>query len=435
VTPYDDNDDVEAQGVPDFLRDPVGILRRRWAWILLGLSLGIAGTALLLWTAEPTYEATATILVASQQIPEEFVRTTVLDDPFTRINAMVGSVLSRRKLVELIEEFDLYPELSGQITLDEVAGIMRSNVTIEPAKQLGGRVRHETALVFAISYRGRDREVTADIANRLAALFLEAGLKSRMEHAIGISNFLRAELERTDTEMREHGKLLTEFKEAHRGELPGDQDANLRRMERYQDHRANLARQIAEAEARVAVLTSEANAEPNEGALEVQLRNLRQHYELEQAVHTPEHPNILALERQIAILQEQVDELDAEATQPSQNAGVDAAKKTVLVLKTQLSETEATLAELDIKVQRTPKVAEELGTLREKASVLREKYPRVRSVRRARVRPGSGPTSHLTHSLTAEAGSGRPRGLPGSRLLAGGGNGVPGPGDGRRIPG
>ena len=62
------------------LRHPFGILRRRWIWMLLALVVGLSGTVLLYVTRVPTYEASATVIVSGQQIPEEFVRSTVFVD-------------------------------------------------------------------------------------------------------------------------------------------------------------------------------------------------------------------------------------------------------------------------------------------------------------------------------------------------------------------
>ena len=98
----------EGGGLPDFLRDPFGIPKRRWRWITLGGLLGAAVGAFLITRWEPSYEAVASILVTSQQIPEEFIQTTVPEDPFSRLNAMVSQVLSRQKLSALIDEFDLF---------------------------------------------------------------------------------------------------------------------------------------------------------------------------------------------------------------------------------------------------------------------------------------------------------------------------------------
>ena len=61
----------EAEGsvpLPAFARDPLGVLRRRWLWMVLCFGICAGGVAGLVSTREPTYLAETTILVSSQAI-------------------------------------------------------------------------------------------------------------------------------------------------------------------------------------------------------------------------------------------------------------------------------------------------------------------------------------------------------------------------------
>ena len=75
----------ESLSLPAFLSDPVGVLKRRWRWAALALVVGLVATtaATLMW--RPSYVAEATVLITSQQIPEDFVRSTVRDSSGMRI--------------------------------------------------------------------------------------------------------------------------------------------------------------------------------------------------------------------------------------------------------------------------------------------------------------------------------------------------------------
>jgi len=365
--PIDDQDLEVGAGVPDFLRDPAGIVSRHWRWMLVGAVLGLGLTAFLVSTWRPVFVAKASILVASQQIPQEFVRTTVPEDPFSRLNAMVSEVLSRQKLVSLIEEFDLYSAARTQVPLEEVVGTMRSKITIQAQ---GGQRQNtaETARVYTISYEAEDRNIAATVANRLAGLFLEAGIQSRMERAEEISRFLRQELKRSEEILRDQNRAIAEFNEQYRGELPSELGANLQKLERLQQQKQSLEVQIMDSEARVATLP--ATNDPN--SPEARLAALRLRYDAELAVHTGEHPTVIALERQIEALESAVAGSTSAGT--SHSALVLGAQQQIATLRTQLARTEGELADLDARVARTPKRGEELAALTEKATVSREKY-------------------------------------------------------------
>ena len=57
------------------------------------------------------YESSSTILIEEQQIPPEFVRSTVTGFADQRIQSLTQQILSRVKLWEIIQQFNLYPEL------------------------------------------------------------------------------------------------------------------------------------------------------------------------------------------------------------------------------------------------------------------------------------------------------------------------------------
>ncbi len=114
--PTDEIAELEGGGVPDFLRDPLGTVRRRWVWMLLAWLVGLAATTVFVAIQKPMYKSTATVLVTSQQIREDLVRSTVQEDSFQRINALINSLLSLSTLSRLIEQFDLYANLRDSIT-------------------------------------------------------------------------------------------------------------------------------------------------------------------------------------------------------------------------------------------------------------------------------------------------------------------------------
>jgi uncharacterized protein involved in exopolysaccharide biosynthesis len=378
---YDDLD--EGNLVPHFLQDPLGIpMRRKWV-VLTTVVIGIAISLGFALTRTPTYLASATILVTSKQFPREFVRTTVTDDPFSRLSGMIGVVLSRQKLVELIDELDLYPEERTKVALDGVVGMMRGSISIELQRQRArGPVNRNatvTARMFDVRYRSADREKAAVVANRIAALFVEGGLQSRMEQAIGIGNFMRSELERTEVSLRTLRGEILDFKDANRGHLPNELESNLRRLERLQTERVNISSQITEAETRASMIAS---VEPAQlmGASDADvLEKLERQLDRELAVNTEEHPSVISLKRRVEIARENLANTEANASPDNRlisqrDTELASTRATIIELKERLAATDSEITATDELVKLTPKTGEKLEAIEERAQVLQQKY-------------------------------------------------------------
>ena len=111
--------------LPAFLLDPRGIVPRRWPWMLAALLLGLAATAAVVSTWKHLYEAEAKVVINSQQIPVEFVRSTVAESSMAYLNAAVGMVLSRANLTRIIDEVGLYEGSRDRVPREALIERMR----------------------------------------------------------------------------------------------------------------------------------------------------------------------------------------------------------------------------------------------------------------------------------------------------------------------
>ena len=365
MSPNDDAS-LEAGGLPDFVRDPVGLLRRRWPWMLVGTIASFLLLAGAIWLlVQPGYVATATVLVNSQDIPEEFVQSTVEEDSFEQINALVGSILARDRLAELVERHDLYPERREEMDFTELLTSFRENVTIEEQQGIGRQARNVTSKLFTVAFRADGPEHAALVANDLADALTEESIRIRQEKSQLTTEFLRKQMEEIEKELRVQEGRVTAFKQAYRGELPSELESNLRKLERLQSQRQSLALQIAEAETRLATLAGD---DLPAGSPESRLMDLRQRHAEELAVHTEEHPNVVSLERQLEAVEAAIANGSASF---SLAASTD---RTIRELRVQLAGTEAEINSLDARVGMTPARQEEIAALEQKTEVLRTNY-------------------------------------------------------------
>ena len=364
----DEFDDFDSDGLPPFLWDPVGVVRRRWRWMLAVLLMGLLATGVVGALVKLRYRAGATVMIATQEMPEEFVRSTVRGDPFERINAMVAEVLARSNLSALIEEHDLYPELRETVPMAGLVQRMRGNINIEAERGIGSLARFETARLLLIEFESGSPAIAATIANRLASLLVDEGIRLRSHQAALATDFMSRELERSERELREHDRKITEFKQRYRGELPADLEPSLRALTRLQEQRASLALQIAETESRMASLSTAETDSPTS-----RLQALRSRLAEELARYTEKHPDVIALRRQIDQLEQEI-AAGGPPAEASQSGLLSSGRRTVEELRRQRTVGDARIRELEARVARIPERQEILEALEGKQVVLQATY-------------------------------------------------------------
>jgi uncharacterized protein involved in exopolysaccharide biosynthesis len=368
----DFEDEVEVQsesmqiGFIESLRDPVGVARRRWRPMLAIVSAGFLATSAYALKQKTTYRAEATVLVASQRLSAEFVRPTIEEDVLERVNALMGEALSRQSLTKLIEKNELYPALRARFGMDAAVGTLRGAVSVRVEEGVVD-ARNERARILSIQFVSEDPELAARVANDVAEAFATAGMRLRTQQVRLTTDFMRRELEAAETALREEGRKISEFQQKHRGRLPSELEANLRRLERLQDQRSSLAMQIVEAETRIAQMAAVSSGVDPKAA---RLQELNTALTRELAINTEDHPNVVALRRQIRNVQSQA----GGSMGGNRGAVMAAAQREVAQLRTQLEETDRASHALDAQVASIPAVGEEFTALEQRATVLRDNY-------------------------------------------------------------
>lgn len=215
----------------DGLRALLEVGRRR-KWVALTAFVVPLTAALSLAVFLPDiYRATATVLVGRQQVSETFVKSSVTSELETRLPTISQEILSRSRLQDMVEHFNLYPGFRERASSEEVITRMRRDIQVEQLKetqQMGGR----TTIAVTISYRSDDPTIAAEVTNTLVSLYIEENLKMRELQASQTAEFLKAQLEEMNAKLDQEERQVGAFKEQHIGELPEQQEANLATLQR-----------------------------------------------------------------------------------------------------------------------------------------------------------------------------------------------------------
>src|SRR5438105_463677 len=104
--------------------------RRKWLALVVFVILFTSAAAICTFLPR-AYRSTVTLLVESQQVPTEFVRSTVTTGVERRVRTIANAILSRERLEGLIKEFSLYENLQGTSSPEEIVERMRGSISVD----------------------------------------------------------------------------------------------------------------------------------------------------------------------------------------------------------------------------------------------------------------------------------------------------------------
>jgi len=238
------------------------MLRRKWMILFSILFILFVASVYCVVTPE-SYKSSTTILVIRQSVPENYVRPTVIAKIEDRLATIRQQVLSRTRLVAVMDELGLFREERKNQPLEGLVELMRKRITIE--------VKHNDA--FTLSFVHNNPQVAMLTASRLASFFIDENLKTREQQAVGTAEFLDSQLKDTKKKLEEQEERVRRYKSAYMGELPQQLQANLQVMSRHQDHLKANAEAIRTAQNRKMFAESQiATLESQLAALEAQAR-------------------------------------------------------------------------------------------------------------------------------------------------------------------
>jgi len=362
--------------------------RRKWLALIMFTAPVTAIIGLTMFLPN-VYESTARVLVERQQVPEAFVKTTVTSELENRLRTISQEVLSRSRLLELIDRFGLYGDLRGRAPQEELVERMRRD--IKPLDlEMGdfSRGMRPTTIAFTVGFQGRDPETVALVANALASFYIEENLKVRERMATGTAQFLRVQLEETKRRIDEQETRVSEFKRKYIGELPQQLTTNLQLLERLgtqlQTNSSNLARAIERRESLQKQVTDadSATAAGSPDAAATRLTKLREELTTLRTRYTEQHPDVRRVRAEIALLEKEL-----TGTRP-ESEPVTVVNPAVIRLRQQMREVEGevkalrseeqslrnSMATLQRRIEAAPRREQEFQELDRDYETTRELY-------------------------------------------------------------
>ncbi|MFZ0773008.1 MAG: Wzz/FepE/Etk N-terminal domain-containing protein [Candidatus Sulfotelmatobacter sp.] len=305
--------------------DYLAMLRRRMKVILVPALLAPLAGFLVSYIFAPKYTSQSLVLVEAPKIPDAVVQQVFTEDLTQHITTIGQRVLSPSRLGPLLEKLGL--ARAGE-NVDGLVSNIQLNMTIQPVPDISefGTAKKKPGPSstpvpgFFVSYTAPNANEAKQICNELTSMLIEEDLKSRQEATQGTTLFLNSQVEQAKQSLDDLDQKLAAFKKQYMGQLPGDEennlkilmglnsqlDANTQTLSRAQQDKAYteslLAQQIA--------AWKSAQGTSNPQTLQQQLAQLQTQLIDLQARYTADHPDVIKTQADIAQVKKRLDEIN-----------------------------------------------------------------------------------------------------------------------------
>lgn len=325
------------------------MLRRRLKTILVPTLLAPLAGFLISYAFPPKYTSQALVLVEEQKVPQGYVAPVVTEDLSQRIATLEQKALGGDRLRPLIAKLNQQGILRGG-SVDDVIDEIRSGVTIEPVQMVmvpnptttkGSGPRPGLGLGpsktpqvpgFNLNFTAKTPHEAQAICAGVTDIMLQENLRDREQVAQNTTDFLTRQVEDAKNNLNDLDGKLAAFKRQYMGQLPGDEDSNLKiltamnsqldattqTLNRAQQDKTYteslLAQQLA------AWKSSQSSSNPQ--TLQQQLALAQTQLISLQERYTDDYPDVVKTKKQIADLQKKLNEINSAApnsTAPSGN--------------------------------------------------------------------------------------------------------------------
>jgi polysaccharide biosynthesis transport protein len=349
---------------------PTILWHRRWL-IIIPAVLALIGAIVAAVVMHPVYESRATVLIESQQLPDELIGTPGGGDINDAIGQRVARarerVLSRMDLIRMIRTYNLYPEQQRTSPLSAIVDKMRSDTVIQAVSndiQISSNRRNGlNTIAIMVGFRYDDPQKAQIVAQQYVDHFLEADASTQASQATDAVNFLTEQARDLQSRIGDVENRMTQIQSANGmvlalGQSTGDRAADVSRID------SDIAGLQAE-NARLAGSVGAAAPDSAVTAAEAQLR-------VAQARYSDSHPDVIAARAQLAAARQAAASTPAAVNPAANQMAANRAQISSLQrAREMLSSQSANIASAQ---SRAPAIAAQIAQLDKQADTLREQY-------------------------------------------------------------
>lgn len=298
----------EVKTVQDFF----DILKRRRQSIVVTSTLVFLTAAAIAFLLPPHYRSSSTILIEDQEVPRDYVNTTVTSFADQRLQTINQRIMGTDKLLEIIKKFNLYPELKVKWTTEEIIAKLRKDIKLETisADVIDPRtgMPKPATIAFTLTYEGKNPQVVQQVAGELASLYLAENLATRERQSQGTTSFMEEGVQEVKAKLAEVDAKISAYKQMHITALPELAQSNLQIAESVEHDITALNEQLRGLKEKESATKSQLDSISTDAASQdkVRLAELRVRLGELKTRLTDEHPDVIKTKSELADLLKQL---------------------------------------------------------------------------------------------------------------------------------
>lgn len=281
------------------------ILRYKWH-LAISIPILMAASVFVILMIPPVYRSSGTVMVETQQIPEDLVQSTVTAKASEQIDIIRQRVMTREKLLGVINKYPYFgAENASPLEIERILNSFKDKVVLEVASAEHGR--SAVAIGFIVSFGSESPAISQAVTNDLVSLFLSENIRARTMRASETTEFLKAEAAKIREELNKIEATVADYKKENKDSLPEHLDLYIGMREDTRKRISELEQAIKSSTEQLTLLNSQLalaqDRNPGLAGSDAELSALRSEYRRLLIQFKPEHPDVISLKHKIELLE------------------------------------------------------------------------------------------------------------------------------------
>ncbi len=345
------------------------VSRRKW-WILGPLFFGFLLVFASAWVIPAQYTSESVILVEQPKVPKTYVEPNVEVDMAERVQAMQQQVLSRTRLLGLIDRLHLYQTYAS--SPDDQVKKMIGDITFDLVQGPPQGGKQGDLIAFRISYQAPNAVAAQQVNAALASFFVDENVRASQEQSESTTAFLNSQARASGEALAEQEAKLRAYEAQHEGSLPQELQSNLQILSGVQSQLQAAMGARERALQQQTYLNSVLNQYQSMGteglagapaSIDQQLETARASLAELRGRYTDDHPDIKKLKDTIAQLEKLKKDLGSEAKENLETNAATPAQISQLTplmqVQSQLKANKEEIQSKEAEIQHLQQVAQE----------------------------------------------------------------------------